>query len=387
MHRRLIIDGKEIVINELGQPVDHAFDRLYEAYTSNVALPWQEFADAALQFFDANPTITPKHDEYFNNFTVIWNKLLSEGNYDRAEHVWELALQPAQQWEQVQPGRRVHKGTPYYFWAMTVLLRGDTDRGYLLIHQAVDEDIRSCGQQAALGLPGYALVSLNYQKVGQAFYQWVLQQAGFLAALLADYTATHGGNLTMDEVKHRFLDTPPNPETGFLFTYTLARLMNIARLPSTATTNQFAGQLEINLFFDITLVIEEVIKDRNPTKRQQNGNKLTFVHQGDYLLAEAGHPLNLLDATGQPLSSPQLRRINALFDNDFDATLLAALDGTLAVPPSPAFNRLQCDVALAYGIRNHAAHNTDAAPTIWNRFPEVQRAIFRVLFATIEHVY
>lgn len=81
------------------------------------------------------------------------------------------------------------------------------------------------------------------------------------------YRATHRGNLTLDDVKHRFLDTPPSPETGSLFTYTLARLMNIARLPNIATTNRFSGQLEINILFDITLVVEEAIKDKNPTKR------------------------------------------------------------------------------------------------------------------------
>jgi hypothetical protein len=118
-----------------------------------------------------------------------------------------------------------------------------------------------------------------------------------------------------------------------------------------------------------------------------NGRKPTFVHQGDYLLAAAGHPLNLSGATGHPLSSSQLANINGLFENDFDATLRAALDCTLALPPNPALNRPQCDVALAYGIRNHAAHNTDTAPTIWNRFPQVQQALFRVLFATIERLY
>jgi hypothetical protein len=43
--------------------------------------------------------------------------------------------------------------------------------------------------------------------------------------------------------------------------------MNIARLPNIATTNRFSGQLEINILFDITLVVEEAIKDKNPTKR------------------------------------------------------------------------------------------------------------------------
>jgi hypothetical protein len=64
---------------------------------------------------------------------------------------------------------------------MTVLLRGDLDHGYLLIHQAVLEDIETSGQPRP-NTPGYALVSLDYNRVEQAFRQWVMAQAEFLAA-------------------------------------------------------------------------------------------------------------------------------------------------------------------------------------------------------------
>jgi hypothetical protein len=269
---------------------------------------------------------------------------------------------------------------------MTSLLYGDIDRGYLLSHQAFQEDVNTSGQQIP-DTPGYALISLNYTKDNQAFRQWVADQAVFLDVFITNYSATHHRTLTLADVRRRFLDAPPSPDAVFLFTYTLARLMNVARLPSTATTNQFAGQVEINLLFDITLVVEEAIKDKNPTKLQSSGKKLTFVHQGDYLLDVAGHSLSILDAACHPIDRPRLRAINRLFDDDFDAALLAALNGTLAVPSNTTLDRFQCDVALAYGIRNHAAHNTDTVPTIWNRFPEVQQSLFRVLLATIDYLY
>jgi hypothetical protein len=73
---------------------------------------------------------------------------------------------------------------------MTVLLRGDLDHGYLLIHQAVLEDIETSGQPRP-NAPGYALVSLNYNRVEQAFRQWVMAQAEFLNVLLDNYNATY----------------------------------------------------------------------------------------------------------------------------------------------------------------------------------------------------
>jgi hypothetical protein len=52
-----------------------------------------------------------------------------------------------------------------------------------------------------------------------------------------------------------------------------------------------------------------------------------------------------------------------------------------------ALDRLQRIVALAYGLRNCGAHNTGTAANVWSRFDEVERSLFRVLFATIDHLY
>jgi len=385
MTHAFLLNGREIKLEALSPQLDATFEKLHAAYYGNTPMSWDELAAAASQFFDDNIGNWGAHDAYFNNFTVIWRDLLANDRHTTAERLWSQALQPAWQWEQTR-SQRLHKGTPYYFWAMTSLLHGDIDRGYLLSHQALQEDVDSSGQQTP-DTPGYALISLNYTKDNQAFRQWVTDQAAYLNGFLTDYNNTHHRTLKLEDVKRRFLDQPPSTETVFLFTYTLARFMNIARLPKTATTNQFAGQLEINLLFDLTLVIEEAIKEKNPAKRQANNKKLTFVHQGDYLLTSAGHPLHIVDEAGDPVAGPALRCTNKLFDDDFDAALLAALDGTLAVPPNAALNRLQSDVELAYGIRNHASHNADSSPVIWNRFGEVQQALFRVFFAAIEHLY
>lgn len=368
MTRTLILGGREIVIEALRHPLDEAFDRLHAAYFGDTPLAWDEFEAVALQYFTNNAGSTAAHDAYFNNFTVIWRNLLDAGRYDHAERLWQQALQPALRWEEANPNQRLHKGTPYYFWSMTVLLRGDIDQGYLLIHQAVDEDIRTSGQRTP-DTPGYALVSLNYQRVDQAFRQWVIAQAQFLSDLLTNYTTTHTRTLTLSDVKQRFLDRPPGKETIFLLTYTLARLMKLAALPLHTTKNPFAGQLQLNLLFGMTLVIDTAIKAKNNTKWK-------FIDHAEHLLT----------TVGAPLSNQELGEINGQFNNNFDATLAAALDGTLAITYR-ALNRLQCDVALAYGLRNHGAHNTGTAGTMWNRFTEVQQALFRAFFATIDHLY
>src|SRR5437016_3847121 len=157
------------------------------------------------------------------------------------------------------------------------------DPVYLLVHQGVDED-NKIFQTGALSAPGYALVSLNYDKPDQAFREWVIKQARFLGSQIAAYNATHARALTIDDVKRRFFQAPPSTETVFLLTHTLARLMRLNELPAYTIQNPFAGQLELNLLFDITLVIDAAIKAKNVTKWM-------FIHHAEHLLSAAGSPM------------------------------------------------------------------------------------------------
>jgi hypothetical protein len=348
--------------------MDRAFDRLHAAYFGNAPLAWEEFKAAALQYLDLNAGTPSAHDAYFNAFTVIWQSVLDSGRLDHAEHIWKRALQPAQEWEQAHGGQ-LHKGTPYYFWAMTSLLRGDLDQGYLLMHQSVEEDIRTSGQKTP-DTPGYALVTLNFNKVEQAFRQWVLEQAAFLNELIKNYASTYQRALTIEDVKRRFIDTPPSIDAVFLLTYSIARLKKIAGLPEHVTSNPFAGQLQLNLLFDVTLVIDTAIKTKNQAQWK-------FIDHAEHLLRMAGHQL----------TKQQLEDINGQFKDNFDAALQGALDGSLKVKSNTTLDRLQCDVALGYGLRNRGAHNLDTAVTIRNRFQSVQQALFRVLCATIDYLY
>ncbi len=252
---------------------------------------------------------------------------------------------------------------------MTALLRGDLDHGYLLMHQGVEEDIRTSGQQTP-DTPGYAFVTLNFNKIQQAFRQWVVEQAAFFNDLITNHATTYHRALTIEDVKRRFIDIPSSLETVFLLTYTIDRLRKIARLPDHATSSPFAGQLQLNLLFDVTLVIDTAIK-------MKNAHQWQFIHHAEHLLLRGGHQL----------TNQQLGAINSQFENNFDGTLQTALDGTLVVAPNTTLDRLQCDVALAYGLRNRGAHNLETALTIRNRFRDVQQALFHVLFATIDYLY
>jgi hypothetical protein len=112
-----------------------------------------------------------------------------------------------------------------------------------------------------------------------------------------------------------------------------------------------------------TLVIDAVIKAKNTATWQ-------FIDHAEYLLTTAGHALN----------NQELGDINGLFQNNFDNTVRAALDGTLTLP-AKNLDRLQCDIALAYGLRNYGAHNTGTASTVYSRFSEVEHPVNTGIYA------
>lgn len=136
--RRLVTAGDmQFELNALGQPLDEVFDRLYDGWLRGEPLTWEGLDGAAKDFFSKNAGASSAHDAFFSNCTPIGSLLCNSAQYAAAEHIWERVLQPALEWEHEHNPLKLHKGTPYYFWGMTVLLRGDIDWGYLLMHQAL----------------------------------------------------------------------------------------------------------------------------------------------------------------------------------------------------------------------------------------------------------
>ena len=368
---RFIISGQTIEINSLASDLDKSFISLHEAYFAQGTVNWDEFESAAQAFFDSHPD--PKqssHDDYFNNFTIVWRRFMAARNYDEAERIWQMALSPALSWEVENKGQRIHKGTPYYFWGWTALQRGDLDKAYALMHLAANEDIQTSGQKYP-DTPAYAFASLNYEKAFQAFGgDWLVNQMRFLDSRQNQYSATYNRPFKLDDFKSKFLQTPPSVDIGFLFTYTVARLMRLLEVPAPALLTSFASQLEANILFDLALVIDGSIGAKN-------AGKWGFIHHAEFLLG----------AVGQPLSEAQLGEINQAFNADFDKALGDILDGQFKLSDNTPLSTAQRDVALAYGMRNRGAHDVSAAPTVWNRFEEIEQALFSVLYMSVDYLH
>lgn len=366
---RYVLAGRTYEINNLDASLNTLFTELHAAYLGPRPVPWEQFEEAAAQFLAKTPARSDQHDAFFGNFTIVWNHLLSSGRFDEAETLWEMALAPALQAEKQSPGHEIHKGTAYYFWAMTAILRGDIDKGYALMHQAVEEDVATMKTQFP-DTPAYALATLNWVKQDQAFRHWVLAQAKFLEEKQKQYSALYSRSFTLEDFRQRFLASPPSTEKVFLFAYTIARLMRLGNAPKHTVQSRFAGQLFMNLFFDVLLTTEAVLKAKNAAGK-------SFIDHAEYLSQQAGNPI----------SKARLRALQSSFKDDFDSTLTSLLDGTFVFLDRTCLSRMQADIAIAYGLRNKAAHDVTPTPTIGHRFPEIMQILLNVLFMTVDFAY
>jgi len=348
--------------------LDREFAAFYQVLGSGQKPDEAAFDTAACDFFDAHVSSASSADDFFNNFIPVWNCLVSERRLLDAATVWEWALRPALGWEK-RTAQRIHKGTPFYFAAMTAILAKDLDGGYLLAHRAFEEDMKTHATSSPV-TPASALVVMDSFNVHQAFRQWVSAKAGLVSQALEVYRRQYGRLLDFSTLRSKFLVAADLREEVFLFSYSVARLLRLRDLGPAAFASDFGGQLGANLLFDVALVTDAIIR---------------HVDRVHWKFIDLASTLSV--AAGLGLSKRKLQEINRLFNSDFDGTVQRCLDGSLALSDGSAITGLSAALALTYGCRNRGAHDVAAVNVLRSRFHEVSAALLDTLFVAVEVLY
>lgn len=329
-----------------------------------------DFYTSSMRFFDKAIGKTTLHDNFFSILAGFINRYASVGLWHLSEQLWNQVIQLALDWEKQHPGRYIHKGTPYYFWGSAAISRGELDMGYPLMHQALQEDIRT-HQNAKPSTPAFWLVTLDYMQLEQAFRVWPLTQSRFLETFLEKYNATYRKNLLLDDFRTKFLINNPDLDLVFLFAYTLGRHLLFNRVPHYARENQITCQIEMNLLFDLALVIDAAIKLKNPNKKYFSW-----------------HVLFLSDQAGLGLTQNQIQeQASRAYDGNFSQTLQRILDNIFQFNDQSKASGLSADLLVSYGARNFGAHNVSANPIVRQRYLDIQQSLFNVLFLATETLY
>ncbi len=356
-----------------GPPLDSVLDHLsLDLDLANKSADIQQVpgCEEVFAFFDKEKANTDKQDHFYEGFAGIARELFEHEHWHRAARLLEKSSWLALEWERQNPGFFIHKGTLYYYWGMAAIMSGDLDAGYVLMHQAFREDIRTQGVQQP-HTPAFAFATLEYEWGDPTFRDWSRSQAQFLERFLSLYRTRYNRPLQLSDFRARFLAGLSRLDTVFLFAYTLGRLLFLDRVPASSLQSDFAAQLELDLLLNLSLVSESAIRERG-----SQGNSFSL------------HATFLSSKSGLGLTQHQLQKeINGAFDQACDATFRSVLDGKFQLHNGNTLTGLSSDLAVAYGLRNYAAHNIMALPVISERFVEICQSLFDVLFLTVETLY
>jgi hypothetical protein len=365
------INGMNFSIEDLGQSMNEQFRNLYVYYFANGSFDRNVFEIQSHTYFDNFRSIND-HDRYFNNLTPLWMKLLRHGLFIHAEQVWEIATEAAAKWEQRNSNSKIHKGAGFYFWGITCILKEDLEKGFLLMHQAVEEDIRNSNPDPKC-TPAYSFVRLDYNQQNQLFRSKVLELAKFVEEKLTKYKAERNGKLTMTDFRTRILQNPNQVQQVFLFVYELFHLKKmLAENKQGLTQNTYGSMLMVQSIFTFTLIIDNLIKEKY---NSQDSHKQQFMHLLVFLSQKA--KLNMDES--------KLRVINGMFTSNFQRTFEKLMNSQPLF--RSRFSAIEEDMAISYGFRNSAAHKIKNRRYIHAMFNDIVNRIFYLFFFAIEKLY
>lgn len=332
-----------------------------------------EFKEESHDFFSKYQAQHLKIDEYFGNFHDIWHIYLEMEQFKAAERLWGDVLDIVFQWETDK--KKIHKGTPLYWLAGTAILNGELEKGFTLMHQALEEDKRT-HRIAIPKTPAFFFVTLNYEEIQQYFRHIVLEGSNFLRDRIRDYLVhmrnCGGSNLSLTDFKSKFLEQANILDVVFYFVYSLFRakhmLLDVKR---EWRQNALSSLLETSMIFDLCLIVEETIKEKDNTRYPPN-QSIFFSNRIDFLSQKAG--INL--------DSAKLRSIRKDLDSDFVGTLVKLQNSKYALA-----NGIEEDLVIAYAFRNFAAHSIESLKLLYEKFEAIFQRILNALFFSVELLY
>jgi hypothetical protein len=343
--------------------IEKAFIRLFSGPN------WDAFEQEAFKHFDAHPVDTDAHAEFFQYFTPQWRQLCDVGLYAQAENLWSKAVEIAFKWEKMN-GVHIHKGTPFYFWGGTALIKGDIDHGFVLIHEAFNEDLLAerSGGRSADTLPAWCLVILKDEEQKQYWGSLVQELAKFLDARISIYNQECRRSLTLPDFKSRFLQSLDFRETAFFFVYSLWKFKQHLDTSQDMTNSSFSTLLQLDTTLNLYVVLEDVLK-----KYYENG----MLNQ---LIEHFSIKHNL--AIHQPPPGEQKKRNELMqerFDADPDTTIRDVLSGNIF-----HYTQLQTALSIAPRLRNAAAHRVQSYSALNGQTSKLLQTALNTIFAVID---
>jgi hypothetical protein len=234
------------------------------------------------------------------------------------------------------------------------------------MHSALIEDAET-NKNLQPNTPAYRFVFLDYNDSRQHFLDLLKAQSQALESFLPHYVALSASKLDGNSFRGKFLAAHPRPEAVLLLAYE-KQFQN----PPVAPNNAFAGILDFNILFDLVLVIDSSIQAKSNVGWR-------FFNLARHLSDIAG--LDLSQARLEYISVEQQKPGN------FAKVVIALLNGSLPMPDGGQLSPLAANVAVAFCVRNHAAHTIVSQSLVPAYTRQLLQALFDTLFLTADFIY
>ena len=262
---------------------------------------------------------------------------------------------------------------------MTCILGGELEKGFLLMHAAMEEDKTTFGANYTTA-PANAFVTLDYQKIDQWFHDEVKDLAEFLDSAIQEYNKRHATtSLQLDEFKRKFLQRGGDmQDVVFYFVYTLSRMKYIAsNVEDPLTKTDFGSLAELQILFDLCQVLDCTIAELHSLQRNAKGDSYGLKERIQLLSGKV--PSLGLDGN-------KLGQVNRYFNRDMSTALDDLVKGTFRfkgnvspIRPTP----IQEDFAISYGLRNSAAHNIKHSKVVYANYRTICSRVLNTIFYTV----
>jgi hypothetical protein len=331
---------------------------------------WDAFEKVAFDYFDQNRSDVNAHANFFGYFTPQWHQLCVFGNLTAAEALWRKVVMIARKWEKTTGGR-IHKGTPFYFWGGTALLNGNVDMGFLLIHEALNEDMfgESCGEISAEKLPAWHFVTLEDEAQEQYWKPLVNSLSVFLDERILAYNTRCSMALDQARFKGQFLRRRESREAAFFFVYSLWKFKHYIETTQDLNDSSFSILFQLDAILNLYVVLEGILKG------YYGGDKTLYSMIVEF---SSKHSLGV----NQPPSGEKEPRINILekrFNDDPNGTISAALSYKLG-----DYTPIQTALSFARLFRNFVAHNIQSYPALQGQAFNLLQLALDAVFSVVE---
>lgn len=358
---------KEFKYVDLEHPnANEAFATYYQSMFEIPAIDMKSFESSSEAFFNTiekEENKFLKHDLYFNNFTPVWLNLIQQRRFTEAEKIWKDALDIALRWERYRK-LRIHKGTPYYFWAVTCFLNDDIDNGFWLMNQAYIEDKITHNTEEP-DTPSRYFLHFETSQEQQFFRDKLLHIKDFLNQKLTDYSSSRNRPFDYNIFESKFLkDQQTIKDVKFHLNLNIFRLEKILRKTKPDEKNTIASLLYSEIIFDLCRVFEYLIKNQTRENFLEDVRDFSKKYNSNTLLNNFNfgsdfHTNNLINNLGKILGNTYTINNNLPTD-------------------------LEKDILTAYGLRNFGAHKIEENKLIVNHFEEIVKNILNSIFLAIE---